>query len=302
MWEKLFNEIIKLLERMTDYVEVATAVKRKELAGEVIESNKISINVPQDTAEKPVAEISVSDDTTEESPAREAGATAGGERWLKPRVAAKMLNITPTYLAHIAKEGWVPWRPMNGGKHREYPESVFSGKTVDDLRCRMAETRGTIDKERRWRVTDMMSAPTCHKAYSQGTPKNAHFSRVCKAKADGILNTYTLMGVEYINLDELGRFTDWWDKNYHQIEKNACADFHIASDAYCVHENDLIWVYTRDWNAQLQPTPEQLAAFNKVVATLPSLRIKDVRFFKADAIKKIETMRELLSHVEKVEK
>ena len=139
----------------------------------------------------------------------------------------------------------------------------------------------------------------------QAVSDNAHNLRLFNARHSGVLNVYTLMGVEYVNLDEAIRFADWWDLERQAKDKLETVDFHNAADRFCVHINDLIWVYTRDWNAQFAPTGEQVAEFlamtDKLHEKLPSIQVDGIRYYKKDAIKIVEKMRDLLSHVEEKE-
>ena len=320
MWEKLVDSLVSLMAQAEEYLKISTAIKQRELdkletaPTPAAKVRLIVENTPEEVAKQPeevedveeveepekVDETAVEDTFTEEATEQpektEETAEIDGEVWWGARETAKFLGISMSYLSHIAKMGWIPSRVKAGGKRNEYPGHVLREfGSLDDLRWRAAVDRGNTDKERRWRVTDMLTAPNCYKAYAQGTTRGAHFSRIWGAKNAGILNTYTLMEIEYINLDELGRFTDWWDRDKHLAEKNAGADFHFSNDPYCVHENDLIWVLTRDYNAQTHPTEEQVRLFNRLAGDIPSVRVKGVRFYRPEAIKKMEDLRKTIS-------
>ena len=62
----------------------------------------------------------------------------------------------------------------------------------------------------------------------------------------------------------------------------------------------MIWVLTRDYHAQIAPTQEQIDQFEAIVKDLPSMQVGGVRYYKADAIEKVERTRRMLSHLEPV--
>ena len=297
MWERLINALVELIGKTSEYLEVSTELKRKELeASEAPERNKIGMEVPEHKPEEPEKLPEPPKQKNQPEPVK---SSEDDEVWVDAKEAGKLLNCTASYVNGLARRGYIPARHRTI-KRLEFPGMLFSEKSLWEVRWKGAINRGSTPKERRWRLIDLLSAPGVDPAYLKGTSLNAHQQRFCTAKQYGYLNTYVLMGVEYVNLDEAARFTKWWANNYRASEKNVYPNFHNPADTYCVHEWDLIWVLTRDYHAHIAPTQEQIDQFEAIVKDLPSMQVGGVRYYKADAIEKVERTRRMLSHLEPV--
>lgn len=311
--ENLMKALLALIDKATEYLEVSTELKRRELEQEVPVKTKPGFEVPATPKELPCKEPPKAKTVEPKKPVEAETAEPPVEpeapevhpKYVNSEEAAKILGCTASAVSIHARRGYIPYRNVNK-REREFPLALLEKyKSLAAFRNDAAQNRGNNNKEHRWRSCDFLYAPGICKGYMQAISDNAHNLRLFNARHAGVLNVYTLMGVEYVNLDEAIRFADWWDLERQSKDKLETADFHNAADRFCVHINDLIWVYTRDWNAQFQPTGEQMAEFlamtDKLHEKLPSIQVDGIRYYKKDAIKIVEKMRDLLSHVEKKE-
>jgi len=309
--DKLLRALMALIKSATEYLEVSTELKRRELEQEEPVKAKPGFEVPTTSKEVPCEEPPVVEIKEPEKPKEavegieDIKAPEVSPKYVDSEAAGKILGCTASAVSMHAREGYIPYRNVNK-REREFPLALLEKyKSLAAFRNEAAQNRGKSNKEHRWRSCDFLYAPGICKGYMQAVSDNAHNLRLFNARHSGVLNVYTLMGVEYVNLDEAIRFADWWDLERQSRDKQETADFHNAADRFCVHINDLIWVYTRDWNAQFAPTGEQMAEFlamtDKLREKLPSIQVDGVRYYKKDAIKIVEKMRDLLSHVEKKE-
>ena len=297
--------LLALIDKAAEYLEVSTELKRRELEQEEPVKAKPGFEVPATPKEPPCEETPKIENKEQEKPAEEPKTLEVHPKYVSSEAAAKILGCTASAVSMHARKGYIPYRNVNK-REREFPLALLEKyKSLAAFRNDAAQNRGNSNKEHRWRSCDFLYAPGICKGYMQAISDNAHNLRLFNARHSGVLNVYTLMGVEYVNLDEAIRFADWWDLERQSRDKQETADFHSAADRFCVHINDLIWVYTRDWNAQFQPTEEQMAEFlamtDKLHEKLPSIQVDGVRYYKKDAIKIVEKMRDLMAHVERVE-
>lgn len=149
--------------------------------------------------------------------------------------------------------------------------------------------RGEDKKAKRIYISEVIKWTGLPAAFTEQAGVTTMWHRVKRAIQDGVLMSYTLKGRRYINADELERWASWWVEHYKFPRRGRRLDFKRADDAYCIHENDLAWLWTGKFDHVVFPEKPVLDKMNELLK-LPTVIVNGARYYTKDALKKVKTI------------
>jgi hypothetical protein len=144
--------------------------------------------------------------------------------------------------------------------------------------------RSTDDKARGIAIRRVMEIQDeLPRDFVLGVKEHAIRARFDNAIADGIIQTYKLGGVDFINVDELKTFALWYVENYHRPNKSQYKGHDSAYSKFCIHENDLVWTQTRNFYDRIAADQKRLTEnFGKF--RKQSVQVRGVRYYTTDVL------------------
>ena len=295
------NLLCELVKAVIRYFNNASEIQERELHKEPQAAPRVGLIEHAETAVAPVAQrkrrrkvaVTVKPDSVPATPGNYKlpdTIKIGGRNYCSLAEVSKRTGYRTMQLCKAGTRGAIPrgvFQRINKGHGYYIPEEwvnlLKKCKDLHDLQHIGTWERGTDKKAKRVATFDYYRWTGLPADFVKDVSHQTLVWRLQDSISKGLVNTYTIANVRYVNTDELERWARWWMDHRFFPQSGRRLDFRHASDTYCVHENDLAWVWTGKFENTLEASQELLDRLQSTFH-LPCLRHNGVRYYRADAI------------------